>query len=110
MGYPASNEARKYVEKLVKHNEGPWCLLLLPTGQWAAFWYQGIDGDQAELVFSREYERACAFIGNKEDTVEYILKDLLEHTRRNPRNYKFDIAKRRKSIFRSNSKLNKFSS
>lgn len=109
MGYGASVEAQKHIKKLIRHTEGPWCLLFLPNSQWAAFWFAGLECCHAEAVFERNYSASCAFVGNKDDTIEYIIQSLLKHNRRDPLNYNFNIDKIRKKLFRSNSKLNKFS-
>jgi hypothetical protein len=81
----------------------------LPQGEWAAFWWVGLDCCHAEAVFEGNYSAACAFIGNKEDAIEYIIQSLLEDNKRDSLNSNFKVDKIRKKLFRSNSKLNKFS-
>jgi hypothetical protein len=98
----------KFTKGLVKHIEGPWYLLLLPNQQWAAFWYQGLETYYAESIFNGNYEEACAFIGNKKDTIEFILKELQKDNLHDPLNFNYQIEKIRKKLTRSNSKLHKF--
>lgn len=108
MGYYPTKEGTKFVKKLIKHEEGPWYLLFLPNKQWAAFWNQGLDTCYSEAIFDGDYQLACAFIGSKRDAIEYILKSLEEHNLHDPINFHYQIDKIRNSLFRSNSKLNKF--
>ena len=107
MGYP-TKEGTRFVKKLIKHTEGPWYFLFLPNGQWAAFWNQGLGGYHSESIFEGDYERACAFIGNKKDTIEYVLKELHEDNLSDPLNFNYQIDRIREKLLRSNSKLNKF--
>jgi len=106
--YDPTKEGSKFVKKLIKYDFCLWYLLLLPNRKWAALWSQGMDTCYSESIFDGDYERACAFTGNKKDTIEYILKALQEDNKRDPLNFNFPIEKIRKKIFRSNSKLNKF--
>lgn len=106
MGSGGTKEGNRFVKGLIKHEEIPWYLLLLPNGKWAAFWSQGMDSDYSEAIFNGDYD-CPAFVGNKKDTIEFILKSLREECRRDP-NFKRDVDRIGKSLFRSNSKLNKF--
>lgn len=108
MGYDPTKEGTRFVKKIIKHIEGPWYFLLLPNGKWAAFWNQGLGNCYSEAVFDGDYELACAFIGNKKDTIEYVLKSLQKEKLHDPVNCNYPIDKIRKKLFRSNSKLNKF--
>lgn len=108
MGYYPTKEGTKFFKNLIKHEEGPWYLILLPTSQWAAFWSQGMDTCYSESIFDGVYDRSCAFIGNKKETIEYILKSLEKDNLDNPLNFNYDTNKIRKNLLRVNSKLNKY--
>jgi hypothetical protein len=108
MGVVSSMEARKYIKKLIKHSEGPYCLLLLPTNEWAAFWFTDLGCCHVQAVFEGNYLNSCAFIGNKTHTIEYVLRQLEEIYKQDPINSNYNVNKIRKKLFRSNSKLNKF--
>ena len=107
MGYP-TKEGTRFVKKLIKHEEGPWYFLLLPNGKWAALWDQGLDSHFSEAIFEGNYEWACAFIGSKKETIEFVLNSLSELQRHDPHNYNYKVDQIRERLFRSNSKFNKF--
>lgn len=108
MGYDPTVKGTQFVKKLIRHDFLLWYLLFLPNGKWAAFWHQGLDTCFSEAIFDGDYESVCAFIGNKKDTIEYILSSLCEHNLSDPLNFNFQIEKIRKKIFRANSKLSKY--
>ena len=108
MGYDNPTEkGTRFVKRLIKHDFCLWYLLLLPNGKWAAFWHQGLNTCYSESIFDGNYEYACAFIGNKIDTIEYILNSLHEHNLEDPINFNFQIDLIRKNLYRANSKLKK---
>ena len=108
MGYDPTNEGTIFVKNLIKYDFLLWYLLLLPDGKWAAFWHQGLDTCFSEAIFDGNYESVCAFIGNKRDTIEYILTSLHQHNLEDPLNFNFQIDKIRKNLYRANSRLKKF--
>lgn len=63
------------VYKMLQARPHPnWFLLKLPTGKWAALWYQGL-GLYDEAIEAGDYENTCAFIGTKREALEYIRQD-----------------------------------
>jgi hypothetical protein len=55
MGYAPSNEAARYIKKdLIKHEEWPWYILLLPNGKWGALWEQGLHMEYADCIYDGE--------------------------------------------------------
>jgi len=108
MGFASSIESRVHMKKLIKHMEWPYCLLLLPTNEWAAFWFTDLSCCHVQAVFDGDYLNTCAFIGGKIPAIEYILSQLEELNKEDPLNYNYNVNKIRKKLFRSNSKLNKF--
>jgi len=87
-----------FVEKITTAKAGPWSLLKLPNGQWAAFWYAGLDYYHAESVFHGDYESGCSFVGEKEETVEHILEHLDNDNKSDPLNCCYNIQKTRKKL------------
>ena len=108
MGYDSTTKGTGFVKNLIKYDFLLWYLLLLPDGKWAALWHHGLDTFFSEAIFDGDYESICAFIGNKKDTIEYILSSLYEYNLSDPLNFNFQIDKIRKKLFRANSVLNKY--
>lgn len=89
-----------FVNKIIEHREWPWLLLKLPNGQWAAFWYAGLDNYHAKAVFDGDYENACAFVGGREETIKYILEELEEDNKKDPLNCCYDINRIRRKLMK----------
>jgi len=49
-----------------------WLLLELPSGEWAAFWQQGLEGEWATSVWGGDYT-ACAYVhADKFEVLRYM--------------------------------------
>lgn len=62
MGKCSEAHHDEYVLSLARACPFPeWLLLALPTGEWGAFWGQGLEGEWATAVWEGDYT-ACSFV------------------------------------------------
>lgn len=104
MGYGPTKEAYKFTKSLIKGEEGPWYILHLPNKKWGALWYHGLEAEHAQGIYEGEYEESLAFIGEREEALEFVLTSLEELQKEDPLNYRYDLRKIRSKFSRKNSK------
>lgn len=62
MGKSSEAHHDAYVLSLARECPFPeWLLLELPTGEWGAFWGQGLEGEWATAVWEGDHT-ACSFV------------------------------------------------
>jgi len=62
MGQCSEAHHDEYVLSLARECPFPeWLLLELPSGEWAAFWSQGFEGEHATAIWEGDYA-VCSFV------------------------------------------------
>ena len=69
-----AKEAVLIVKQFTVHEVGPWIVLKLSNTRFGVMWYDCIELYSTHIIEFDYYKWPLAFFGNKDSTIEYILK------------------------------------
>ncbi len=89
MGRGPTPEQLEAIKKMVSRETAWWYLMKLPSGEWGALWWAGLESEHGRGLVENDYS-GLAYMGTRKDTVNFIINELKLMANEDPINCTFE--------------------